>query len=246
MQKTIAVELDQTTLNSSNKKEIVSVDIPKYLHETYWWAYLHPRSVRFFENQWAVNTILWGNFARLRESALDELGVQITGRTLQIACVYGDLTPKLAQRLTPDARLDIVDVAPIQLENLKRKVKDYENVYLDCQDASALSFDDQSFDQAMLFFLLHELPANVRAKTIEEALRVIKPGGKLVIVDYHRPISLHPHFYIMWPILKILEPFALDLWQREIAEMIPDKLQPASIDKSTFFGGLYQKLVIKR
>ncbi len=246
MQKTIAVELDQARLNNPKKQEMVSVDIPKYLHETYWWAYLHPRSVRFFEKQWTVNTILWGNFARLRESALDELGAEISGRILQIACVYGDLTPKLAQRLLPDARLDVVDVAPIQLENLERKIKDHKNVRLDRQDASSLSFDDQSFDQTLLFFLLHELPAEVRAKTVQEALRVLKPGGKLVIVDYHRPIWLHPHFYIMWPILKTLEPFALDLWQSEIAELIPADIQPASIDKSTFFGGLYQKVVIVR
>lgn len=246
MQKTIAVELDQSTLNHPNRKEMVPVDIPKYLHETYWWAYLHPRSVRFFENQWAVNTILWGNFARLRDSALDELGKEITGHTLQIACVYGDITPKLAQRLAPDARLDVVDVAPIQLENLKRKINGQKNVHLDCQDASSLSFDDQRFDQVMLFFLLHELPADVRVKTVQEALRVLKPGGKLVVVDYHRPMWLHPHFYIMWPILKTLEPFALDLWQSEIAELIPAEIQPATVDKSTFFGGLYQKVVIVR
>ena len=48
--------------------------IPAYLEKTYWWAYVHPRAVAFFERQWLVNLILWGNFARLRDSALDSLG----------------------------------------------------------------------------------------------------------------------------------------------------------------------------
>ena len=55
-------------------------------------------------------------------AALNEMGRALTGRTLQVACVYGDFTPKLAQRLAPAARLDVIDVAPIQLDNLRRKI----------------------------------------------------------------------------------------------------------------------------
>jgi hypothetical protein len=50
--------------------------IPEYLHNTYWWAYLHPRAVHIFERQWLVNLILWGNFAKLRDAALQEMGDQ--------------------------------------------------------------------------------------------------------------------------------------------------------------------------
>ena len=67
--------------------------VPNYLARTYWWAYVHPRAVYLFERQWLVNLILWGNFARLREAALDALGRELEGRTLLVACVYGDLTP---------------------------------------------------------------------------------------------------------------------------------------------------------
>ena len=70
--------------------------IPAYLHDTYWWAYEHPNAVKLFERQWLVNLILWGNFARLRDAALDSLGDKPEGRTLQVACVYGDFTTKLS------------------------------------------------------------------------------------------------------------------------------------------------------
>ncbi len=66
--------------------------IPAYLQDTYWWAYVHPNAVSFFERQWLVNAILWGNFSRLRDAALAELGEVIHGRNLQVACVYGNLT----------------------------------------------------------------------------------------------------------------------------------------------------------
>ncbi len=246
MQKTVSMTVTESTLGYSVDRKEESPDVPEYLRETYWWAYLHPRAVKFFENQWIVNMILWGNFSRLRDMALDEMGENISGRTLQVACVYGDFTPKLAQRMAPGARLDVVDVAPIQLENLQRKIGKQFNVFPDRQNAATLSFDDATFDQTVVFFLLHELPADVRAATVREAMRVVKPGGKVVFVDYHRPVWQHPHRYIMKPILKTLEPFALDLWKTEITDWVPDDFQPANIEKTTYFGGLYQKVVLTR
>ena len=70
--------------------------IPEYLLRNYWWAYVNPGAVRLFERQWLVNVILCGNFALLRDAVLDELGVAICGRTLQVACVYGDFSVRLA------------------------------------------------------------------------------------------------------------------------------------------------------
>jgi len=223
------------------------VPLPVYLQQTYWWAYLHPASVRIFERQWLVNLILWGNFADLRDRALAELEPFRHGRILQVACVYGDFTERLLQRLGPEGRLDVVDVAPVQLENLKTKLAgDATRMDLHHQDSTQLRFADASYDCVVVFFLLHEQPENVRIRTIAQALRVVKPGGKVVFVDYHQPQRRNPFRYVMIPILSSLEPFAMDLWRKEIAEWLPDEARNASIDKQTYFGGLYQKVVITR
>lgn len=246
MQKAVSIDVADTAMEYAVSQEDALLDVPEYLQETYWWAYLHPRAVKFFERQWMVNLILWGNFTRLSKAALDEMGQVITGRSLQIACVYGDFTPQLTQRMAPEARLDVVDVAPIQLQNLRRKIGRRDNVFLHRQNAASLSFSDAEFDQIAVFFLLHEMPADVRLATVREALRTVKPGGKVVFVDYHRPVWQHPHRYLMRPILKTLEPFALDLWETEIADWLSADFPPAKIEKSLYFGGLYQKLVITR
>jgi len=136
--------------------------IPSYLQETYWWAYVHPNAVSFFERQWLVNLILWGNFARLRDAALAELGGEVRGRTLQVACVYGNFTEHLARRVAPGGSLAIVDVLPIQLRNLRQKLPLSAPVSLHRYDSTALGFEDASYDQAILFFLLHEQPAAAR------------------------------------------------------------------------------------
>jgi len=219
------------------------IDVPRYLQQTYWWAYVHPRAVSLFERQWLVNAILWGNFGRLRDAALDALGAKLPGRTLQIACVYGDLTNKLRGRLTPGGSLDVVDVLPVQLDNLARKLPGDPRVGLMRGDSSALDMESGSYDRALLFFLLHEQPEDVRRKTLAEALRIVRPGGRLVIVDYHRPRRTNPLYLPMVGILKTLEPFAMDLWRHEITEWLPEGI---AIEKTTSFGALYQRLVITK
>ena len=230
----------------SAKHPLPPATIPSYLENTYWWAYLHPRAVHIFERQWLVNLILWGNFARLRDAALQEMGEVINGRVLQVACVYGDFTEHLVRRLGPQGTVDVIDVAPIQIKNLYAKLKDARRVDAHLQDSTALHFADGTHDSTVLFFLLHEQPEEVRRKTIAEALRVTKPGGKLVFVDYHKPRAYSPFRDLMVPVLTLLEPFAMDTWNHEIASWLPEDAQVEKIEKQTYFAGLYQKVVMTK
>lgn len=225
--------------------------VPRYLESAYWWAYVHPRAVKTFEREWLVNAILWGNYARLRDYALQALHAPgealIRGQTLQVACVYGNLTQRLHERLAPDARLDVLDILPIQLQNLRAKLPPGDaRVRLLHGDAVALPLADASVDQALLFFLLHEQPDPVRRATLAEVLRVVRPGGKVVIVDYHRPGRWHPLRWVMMAVFRHLEPYAEGLWQEEIEAMLPAGQRPAAASKRTRFGGLYQQLVWTR
>lgn len=245
MNKKAAMLCTQPPCNDYGDFEVADdLGIPAYLEETYWWAYLHPGAVSFFERQWLVNLILWGNFSRLRDAALNEIGSNFDGETLQVACVYGDFSQRAASRLTEESRLDIVDVAPVQLENVRKKVNSFPNVFLHHGDSSNLRFENDSFDNIIVFFLLHEQPEEIRKRTVREALRVVRPGGKVVFVDYHNPRRLNPFRYIMIPVLYFLEPFALGVWKHEIADWLPKVDQYRSVHKETFFGSLYQKVTI--
>jgi ubiquinone/menaquinone biosynthesis C-methylase UbiE len=243
-----AVRVDAETLPTAALRTAAPASIPAYLQNTYWWAYLHPRAVHIFERQWLVNLILWGNFARLRNAALAEMGEVINGRVLQVACVYGDFTEHLVRRLGLQGSVDVIDVAPIQINNLHSKLKqagvDHSRVNALLQDSSDLHFADASHDDVVVFFLLHEMPTEVRRKTVAEALRVTKPGGKLIFVDYHKPKAWSPFRYLMVPVLTTLEPFAMDVWNNEISSWLPEGAAVAKLEKKTYFGGLYQKVVL--
>lgn len=223
--------------------------IPAYLEKFYWWAYVRPWAVSFFERPWLVNLILWGQYRALRDQTLDLLsGPGATGRTLQLACVYGDLTPRLWDRLAAaGGSLDVVDVLPLQLENTCRKFPVPCPVGLLHMDTSALSLPDASYDQALLFFLLHEQPQEVRDRTLAEAWRVLKSGGTLIIVDFSKPKVWNPLRYLWLPLLGKLEPFAVDLWTDDsVAAWLPADMAKAVTKCKTRGGGLYRIISLSK
>ncbi len=220
-------------------------EVPHYLQAHYWWAYVHPHAVQFFERQWLVNLILWGNYRRLCNALLADYDHHLPGRTLQIACAYGDLTARLVDCVAPGGTLEVIDILPIQLENLSGKLPQNAPIKLHCMDSASLTFDDGSFDRALLFFLLHEQPQAVREKTLAEALRVVRLGGTLTIVDYAPPSRLNPLRYFWKPVLDRLEPFANDLFSEELLAWLPRSGGFEIVGKQRFFGGMYQMLTLR-
>jgi len=222
--------------------------VPDYLRKYYWWAYVRPQAVWFWERQWLINLVLLGNYRKLETAVLEGLGSDLPGRTLQISCCYGDLTPRLARNVAESGgTFDVVDILPVQLQNLRRKLQPDAPVCTEEMDSTALEYADATFDRVVLFFLLHEQPQEAREQTLREALRVLKPGGTILIMDYAKPAKWHPVRYVLLPILSFLEPFAVDLWRFELKDVLPEQFAGRTSGrtwrKTSYFGGLYQRLV---
>jgi ubiquinone/menaquinone biosynthesis C-methylase UbiE len=215
--------------------------IPDYLVRHYWWAYVHPRAVKFFDREWLVNLILLGQYRSLREAVLSEFEERKAQNLLQVSCVYGSLSCRLARRVAASGgRIDVVDVVPLQLRNLKWKMPGRMPGRFLRMDSASLSLPDADYDAVLLFFLLHEQPKAYRASTLGEAMRVLKPGGRLVIVDYAKPAWWNPLRYL-WPIVFVLfEPFALDLVSQDLTALLPTGTRT---HRQSYFGGFYRKVV---
>ncbi len=203
--------------------------VPDYLARHYWWAYLSPVAVKFFDHQPIISAILFGNYQRLLESTFRMLRGGPIGRTLQLTCVYGSLTPRLAEHVPPED-LHVVDVAPIQLDLARSKLKNGSDdpasmARLVRMNAEKLAYADDSFDTVIIFFLLHELPPEVRRRTLAEAVRVLRPGGRLLITEYGELTRRHV-FHKVPPLRWIFgaaEPFLPAFWSEDLGASIRDR-----------------------
>ena len=215
--------------------------IPDYLRETYAWAYLRPSSVRILDRPLVVSSILWGNYHRLLKALLAELDPG--QRVLQPACVYGDFSTRLARFLGPHGELEVIDIAPIQVQHCRRKLASLPQASVRLGDAAAMQ--SGTYDAISCFFLLHELPDQTKRLAVKALLSAVKPGGKAVFVDYHRPHPIHPLKPVTGLVFRLLEPYAASLWENEI-ESLAGAADGFTWTKQTFFGGLYQKVVARR
>lgn len=186
---------------------------PEYLAKHYWWAYVCPFSIWFWDHQPLVNAILFGNYRRLINATLTSFKALHPRKTLQISAVYGSITPELASHLEGD-EFHLVDITPGQLHSARRKLLASPGTmeqarHLVRMNAEKLAYPADTFDATLIFFLLHELPPDVRRRILDEALRVTAPDGHLMITEYGERTASH-FFHWFWPsrvILGFFEPF---------------------------------------
>ncbi|MBT6094673.1 MAG: class I SAM-dependent methyltransferase [Rhodospirillaceae bacterium] len=211
------------------------------MQDVYQWAYLDPHNARLLDKDFIVSTILLGNNRRLKRALLAEVGPGSTA--LQAAHVYGGLIPELARHIGHAGRLDVIDVVPLQAELCRQKLADLPQAEVFLADAA--EFSGRQYDLVSCFFLLHELPDMTKHAVVDNLLSCLAEGGRAVFIDYHRPVNWHPLRPVMRMIYNLFEPFAASMWKNDICTFACD---PGLYDweKRTYFGGIYQKVVVTR
>jgi len=215
--------------------------IPDYLQKTYRWAYLDARNASYLDHEVVVKTILWRQHRRLEQAAFAE--IEPGQHVLQSACVYGNFSRALIEHIGPEGRLEVVDVAEVQVRNCRHKLAAYGNASVRHQDV--LHLRGESADVVCCYFLMHELPDDYKHEVATVLLNSVRPGGKVVFVDYHKPHWAHPLKIVTSLVFDTLEPYAKGLWRKEIAAFTGNDARFAW-RKETYFGGLYQKVVATR
>lgn len=102
-------------------------------------------------------------------------------RVLDLACGTGRFLLQLRQAL-PEARLTGVELSPAYVAYAERLLAG-TGAQVVTANAEALPLPDASVDVVTSVFLLHELPSDARRAVLREALRVLVPGGRLVLLD---------------------------------------------------------------
>lgn len=117
----------------------------------------------------------------------------ITGDVLEIGGGRSGLT----KLLYPDANLTTVDR---DASHGCAAVNHSERVQFVAADAAALPFPDNSFSVVTMFDLLEHVPDDAAAAS--EALRVVQPGGSVLITTPHRVRWRYPYYSFMRPIAR--------------------------------------------
>lgn len=112
-------------------------------------------------------------------------------RVLDLAGGTGDLALAFARRVGPEGHVVLADINAAMLERGRDRLLDEGiagNVDITQCDAEALPFADASFDLVTIAFGLRNVTH--KEKALAEMYRVLRPGGRLLVLEFSRPAEL--------------------------------------------------------
>jgi ArsR family transcriptional regulator len=127
-----------------------------------------------------------GQWDRLRDELFGSgLSSQAIASLLDPDWIVGDLgcgTGQMTMALAPFVkRVIAVDGSGEMLQAARRRLQGLENVELRRGDLESLPIDDVALDAAVIALVLHHVPDP--ARVVAEGARVLKPGGRVLVVD---------------------------------------------------------------
>jgi len=136
-----------------------------------------------------------GQASTLRSRTADLVCVAPGEAVLDIGCGTGDLTIQIRRRAGTSGRIVGIDAAPEMVARARKKALQRDlTIEFRVEPVEALTFADQTFDVVVCSLVFHHLPDTLKRQGLAEIRRVLKPGGRFILVDFLRPshhVPLH-------------------------------------------------------
>lgn len=120
---------------------------------------------------------------KVRREVSDMVAVDARSRVLDVATGTGAQARAFAEKAGEVVGIDISE----SMLRIARRKNHAPNLTFRNADATELPFPDASFDVTCISFALHEMPESIRERALAEMVRVTRPGGSIITVDYGRP-----------------------------------------------------------
>lgn len=207
-------------------------------------VYSNMRLIRAVDFQPIISAILLFQYRRLVSKIVAEIRqMDLTGKKLLItSCAFGNVMPRVVKAAVQSGaeRVLVADIIPNELDHAKSKLGGFAGKveYIE-ENATCMTEEDCAVAANVIFFLLHELPHHLKGQALNEAGRLIAPGGKLFLAEFHRP-SLGVLRALSWAYFKVFEPLGLALWDTHDPVSYLEDTGHWSCERTTYFFGNFQ------
>ena len=126
-----------------------------------------------------------GRERRLRERVLGPAQLSAGEAVLDVACGTGTLAIMAQQQAGASGKVAGIDASPEMIARARYKAdRAGLSIQFAAASADALPFADAQFDVVLCTVALHHLRRGTRSAAVAEMGRVLKPGGRVLLVDF--------------------------------------------------------------
>lgn len=135
-----------------------------------------------------MKRMTFGRERELRETTVNLAGVKPGASVLEIGCGTGTLTLAARRRAGPTGKVYGIDVIPLMIELSQRKAAQAgEEITFQLASINKIPFPANTFDIVMCSFMIFHMSEKMRQEGILEIYRVLKPQGRLLVLDSATP-----------------------------------------------------------
>lgn len=206
--------------------------------------YSNMRLIKLVDFQPIISAILLFQYHRLVSKIVSELGsMALKGKKVMItSCAFGNVIPRVVQAALDAGaeRVLIADIILNELVHARNKLVDFSGKVDFIEDnATSMKHEAGVVEANVMFFLLHELPHHLKGRALTEAGRMLAPGGKLFLAEFHRP-ELWVLRALSWTYFKVFEPLGLALWDTHDPLGYLETTGGWACERTTYFFGNFQ------
>lgn len=131
-----------------------------------------------------------GSNGRNSRMVIELAKIQPGDSVLDVGCGSGSLTLAAKSVAGPTGKVHGIDASPEMIEVAQKKANHSGlEVVFELGLIEELAFPDATFDVVISRLAIHHLPDELKQKGLGEILRVLKPGGHLLIADFRPPTN---------------------------------------------------------
>lgn len=131
-----------------------------------------------------VKLMTLGQDGKLRRKTVELANLKPGQAVLDVGCGTGDLTLAASRQLGANANVYGIDAAKEMIGVASQKAARAKlPVHFQVEAIEQLSFSDNTFDVVLSSLMMHHLPGDLKTRGLREVYRVLKPGGRVFIVD---------------------------------------------------------------
>lgn len=180
-----------------------------------------------------LDLVTFGFYGPFIKEIISWMDIRPSDRIVDLGAGTGRNACLMVKHLSQNGKIVGLDIGHEMAIQFRKRCRDFPNVTFLRRRIDVPLKLDETFDKAFMSFVFHGFPQDVREIILDNCFSLLKPGGKLIILDYNEFSLDDLPWYLRYPFRFAECPYAYDFIKLKMTDLL--SLHGFSKDKERLF-----------